>query len=70
MKTFIIEFNERCKEVHEYLLFLEFIDSIATNKHNPLENEANDGSRISYLLTRETQKKTQPQALGTMAVLT
>lgn len=56
MKTFIIEFNERCKEVHEYLLFLEFIDSIATNKHNPLENEANDGSRISYLLTRETQK--------------
>lgn len=56
MKTFIIEFNERCKEVHEYLLFLEFIDSIATNKHKPLENEANDGSNISYRLTRETQK--------------
>lgn len=56
MKTFIIEFNERCKDVHEYLLFLEFIDSIATNKHKPLENEANDGSGISYLLTRETQK--------------
>lgn len=56
MKTFIIEFNERCEDVQEYLLLLEFIDSIATNKHKPLENEANDGNNISYTLSRETQK--------------
>lgn len=56
MKTFIREFNERCKDVQEYLVLLEFMDSVATNKHKPLENEANDGSNISYLLSRETQK--------------
>lgn len=56
MKTFIIEFEERCKDVEEYLVLLEFIDSIATNKHKPLENEANDGNNISYTLSRETQK--------------
>ena len=56
MKTFIIEFNERCEDVQEYLLLLEFMDSIATNKHKPLENEANDGNNISYTLSRETQK--------------
>lgn len=54
MKTFIIEFNERCEDVQEYLLLLEFMDSIATNKHKPLENEANDGNNISYTLSRET----------------
>lgn len=56
MKTFIIEFNERCEDVQEYLHLLEFMDSIATNKHKPLENEANDGNNISYTLSRETQK--------------
>ena len=56
MKTFIIEFNERCEDVQEYLLLLEFMDSIATNKDKPLENEANDGNNISYTLSRETQK--------------
>ena len=56
MRTFIIDFNERCKDVREYLSLLEFMDSIATNKHKPLENESNDGNNITYSLNRETQK--------------
>lgn len=56
MRTFIGEFNERSKDVSEYLALLEFIDSIATNKHSPLKNESNDGKEITYTLNRETQK--------------
>lgn len=56
MKTFITEFQERCNDVAEYFKLLEFLDSIATNKHKCLESESHQGDAISYLPNRECQK--------------
>lgn len=56
MKTFITEFRERSNEVLEYLVFLEFMDSIATNKRKCLKSESYQGHKISYLPNRECQK--------------
>ena len=56
MKTFMIEFQERCNDVSEYLNLLDFMDSIATNKHKCLESESHQGGVISYLPNRECQK--------------
>lgn len=56
MKTFIIEFQERQKDVREYLTLLTFFDSIATNKRKKLESESHNGDVISFLPNRECQK--------------
>ena len=56
MKTFIVEFQERCHDVLEYLKLLKFMDSVATNKREPIESESYQGSVISYLPNRECQK--------------
>ena len=56
MKTFIIEFQERQKDVQEYLNLLTFFDSIATNKRKTIESESHNGNIISFLPNRECQK--------------
>lgn len=56
MKTFIVEFQERCKDVLEYLDLLKFMDSVATNKRKPIESESYQGTMISYLPNRDCQK--------------
>ena len=56
MKTFIVEFQERCKDVLEYLNLLKFMDSVATNKRKPIESESYQGTMISYLPNRDCQK--------------
>lgn len=56
MKTFIIEFQERQKDVQEYLSLLTFFDSIATNKRKTIESESHNGNIISFLPNRECQK--------------
>ena len=56
MKTFIAEFQERCKDVLEYLNLLKFMDSVATNKRKPIESESYQGTMISYLPNRDCQK--------------
>lgn len=56
MKTFIVEFQERCKDVLEYLNLLKFMDSVATNKRKPIETESYQGTMISYLPNRDCQK--------------
>lgn len=56
MKTFIREFQDRCNDVAEYFRLLEFMDSIATNKHKSLESESHQSGVISYLPNRECQK--------------
>ena len=56
MKTFILEFQERCNDVSEYLTLLGFMDSIATNKHKSIKCESHQGSEISYIPNRECQK--------------
>lgn len=53
MKTFIVEFQERCKDVLEYLNLLKFMDSVATNKRKPIESESYQGTMISYLPNRD-----------------
>lgn len=56
MKTFIVVFQERCKDVLEYLNLLKFMDSVATNKRKPIESESYQGTMISYLPNRDCQK--------------
>ena len=56
MKTFIAEFQERSKDVLEYLNLLKFMDSVATNKRKPIESESYQGTMISYLPNRDCQK--------------
>lgn len=56
MKTFIVVFLERCKDVLEYLNLLKFMDSVATNKRKPIESESYQGTMISYLPNRDCQK--------------
>lgn len=56
MKTFIAEFQERSKDVLEYLNLLKFMDSVATNKRKPIESESYQGNMISYLPNRDCQK--------------
>ena len=56
MKTFIVEFQERSNDVLEYLTLLKFMDSVATNKHEPIKSESYQGTMISYLPNRSCQK--------------
>lgn len=56
MRTFIVEFQERCNDVLEYLKLLKFMDSVATNKRKSIESESYQGTIISYIPNRDCQK--------------
>lgn len=56
MRQFLIDFNERCKEVEEYLSLIQFYDDIATNKKPKLSAINHYGNLIEYSPSKQTQQ--------------
>ena len=56
MRQFLIDFNERCKEVEEYLSLIQFYDDIATNKKPKLSAINHYGKLIEYSPSKQTQQ--------------
>lgn len=56
MRQFLNDFNERCKEVEEYLSLIQFYDDIATNKKPKLSAINHYGDSIEYSPSKQTQQ--------------
>lgn len=56
MKTFQVDFRNRCVDIDNYLNMLKFMDGLAVHKHIILQGESYYGNTISYQVERDEQK--------------